>query len=176
MAAGIIDEPRLRGLYDSWRRKRGARAFPSSLDPDLYNLPFRVWPTIGLIDVVRERDAMEFRYGRIVMHPFVAMACDSTGEFLDNALLDRDSYRDYVIGIYRQTADLRSPIYTVNIVTLEGQAPMLTKRVCLPLSSDGTDVDKALVARVFVYEPEWFTYIRPLADGFAETERVVLHS
>ena len=119
---------------------------------------------------------MEFRYGRIGMDPFSTIACDHTGEFLDNALLDRDGYRDYVVGIYRQTAATRLPVYTVNLVTLEGQAPMLTKRVCLPLSNDGMDVDMALVARVFVYEPDWFSYIRPLADGFAETERRVLHS
>jgi hypothetical protein len=172
----LIDDPGLSGLYESWRRKRGNKLFPSSLDLDLSNLPFRVWPSIGLIDVVRKTEAMEFRYGRIGMGPLATIACDCTGEFLDNALLDRDGYRDYVIGIYHQTAATRMPIYTVNIVTLEGQAPMLTKRVCLPLSSDGTEVDMALVARVFVYEPDWFTYIRPLADGFAETERVVLHS
>jgi hypothetical protein len=172
----LIDDPGLYGLYESWRRKRGAKAFPSSLDLELPSLRFRVWPSIGLIDVVRTTDTTEFRYGRIGVGPFSTVACDHTGEFLDNALLDRDGYRDYVVGIYRQAAATRMPIYAVNLVTLEGQAPMLTKRVCLPLSSDGMDVDMALVARVFVYEPDWFSYIRPLADGFAETERLVLHS
>ena len=47
----LIDDPGLFGLYESWRRKRGAKAFPSSLDLELSKLRFRVWPSIGLIDI-----------------------------------------------------------------------------------------------------------------------------
>jgi len=171
-----IDDPGLSKLYNSWRRKRGRKRFPSPSDLDIWDLRFRVWPSIGLIDVVRQDAAVEFRYGRIGMDLSGLFGCDFTGEFLDNALLDREGYRNYVTGLYEQTAALRAPIYSVNLVTLEGQAPMLTKRVCLPLSSDGSEVDMALVARSFVYEPDWFAALKPLAEGFAETERVVLHS
>jgi hypothetical protein len=56
-------------------------------------------------------------------------------------------------GIYREIATRQCAMYTENIFTLDGQAvPMLTRRVSLPLSTDGIAVDMALAGHVFEHD------------------------
>jgi hypothetical protein len=171
-----IDDQRLSELYRYWLDRRGTKRLPSPADFDFAKLPYRTWTSIGLVDVIRSPERTQFQYGRIGLPPIGRFDRDISGEYLDNALLDRDGYRDYVFGIYRESTETRQPIYSANIGVLAGQAPILTKRVCLPLSSDQRDVDMALVARAFVYEPIWLNRFNRFADGYAETERVVLDS
>ena len=58
-----------------------------------------------------------------------------------------------MLGIYAEVAARGRPIYTENTFALENQAlPMLTKRLTLPLSSDGRLVDVMMTGHSFEYD------------------------
>ncbi len=170
-----LDDPDLQLLYEYWRAKRHGRAMPSRADIDPVELPGRLWPALVLLDVVRDGERIRFRYRRVGTQVSEAIGREVTHQFIDEALPARDGYRDYVVGIYRELIAVKKPLYTENLFALEGQlTSRLTKRLSLPLSSDGKTVDMALVALVYEHEkwslPDYFAQ----SSGFREITRRVL--
>ncbi len=125
---------------------------PCRADIDPVELPGDIWPHIMLLDVLWKEDAPRFRYRRVGDVFWRALGQEPTGRFIDEVLPETAGYRGYVVGIYKEIATRRQPMYTENIFTLEGQAvPMMTRRVSLPLSRDGEIVDMVLAGHVFEY-------------------------
>src|SRR3546814_15937663 len=60
--------------------------------------------------------------------------------------LMQGAYRDYIEGLYRRLVEQRCPVYSVSSYD---ERLLQTKRLMLPLSSDGSQVDKVLAAQVF---------------------------
>src|SRR3546814_6417849 len=56
------------------------------------------------------------------------------------------AYRDYIEGLYRRLVEQRCPVYSVSSYD---ERLLQTKRLMLPLSSDGSQVDKVLAAQAF---------------------------
>lgn len=150
---GAVDDPRLSILYNYWRGKKKGRAMPAPEDVDLAELPATVQPNAMLLEVLNEGGRRRFRYTRVGAVFWRTSGKDPAGQYLDDALPETAGYRDYVIGIYDEMARERRPMYTENIFILHhGQSdPMATKRVSLPLSSDGKTVSAVLAAHVFDY-------------------------
>ena len=106
-----------------------------------------------ILEVVRDNGATRFRYRHVGEVFWRASGHEPVGTFVDDVLPETAGYRDYVVGIYQEMAAQRRPMYTENrFILRHGDAdPMATKRVSLPLSSDGVSVDRVLAAHVFDY-------------------------
>jgi hypothetical protein len=165
----------LERLYRYWAAQRRGRAMPSRGDIDPVEIPGDVWPHIMLLDVLWSEDGPRFRYRRVGEVFWRALGQEPTGRFIDEVLPETAGYRSYVVGIYKEMAALRRPMYTENVFTLEGQAvPMLTKRVSLPLSHDGTAIDMVLAGHVFEYGRLERNRAFSLVTGLKEVTRCVL--
>jgi hypothetical protein len=148
----VIGDDRLRLLYRYWRSKRRGGTLPSRRDIDPVEIRGNVWPHILMLDVVWEGCEPRFRYRRVGDVFWRALGSEPTGSFVDEVLPETAGYRAYILGILGELVRRRRSIYTENIFALDGQSvPMVTKRVNLPLSSDGEIVDKVLTGHVFDY-------------------------
>ncbi len=126
---------------------------PSRGDIDPLEIKGAIWPHIMMLDVICEGDTPRFRYRRTGAVFSGALGRDPTGRFIDEVLPDKTGYQQYIMGIYYELCERRKPMYTENIFELTGQMlPMLTKRLSLPLSNDGFNVNMVLAAHVFQYE------------------------
>jgi hypothetical protein len=145
--------PRLNVLYRYWSSQRKGRAMPARADIDPLEIPGEIWPHTMLLDVLWRDGLARFRYRRVGEVVARALGQEPTGRFIDEVLPETAGYRDYILGIHREMATRRCALYTENIFMLDGQAvPMLTRRVTLPLSTDGIAVDMALVGHVFEHD------------------------
>jgi hypothetical protein len=170
----LLDQP-LEGLYRHWLGKKGARAMPRRADIDPVEIPGEIWPYTMLLDVIWSADTPRFRYRRVGDVFWRTGGREPTGRFIDEVLPERAGYRRYVVDIYEETAKRGRPLYTENSFALDGRRePMLTKRITLPLSSDGETVNMVLSGHVFEHgllpRDIAFTLIR----GLKELRRVVL--
>jgi hypothetical protein len=169
-----LEQP-LDGLYRHWLGKRHGRAMPRRADIDPLEIPGEIWPYTMLLDVVWSGATPRFRYRRVGDVFWRDAAGEPTGKFVDQVLSERAGYRDYVVGIYEEMARRRLPLYTENSFTLEGRsAPMLTRRVSLPLSNDGEAVNMVLAGHVFEYGRLARDTAFSLITGLQELTRVVL--
>ena len=170
-----IGDPGLGFLYQYWRGKWRGRLLPSRADIDPTEIPAKLWPSLMLLDVVADDSGVRFRY-RLVGTAFThAFARDPTHEFVDEALPTRAGYRDYIMKLYRDMVALRTAIYSENLFALDGQpVPMVTKRLSLPLASDGETVDMVLAAHAYEYDQRPLEGYMSLNTGFQEIKRVVL--
>ena len=88
----------------------------------------------------------------------------------------RGGYRDYILGIYDEVVRRRAPLYTENLFSfLHRAGPILTRRLCLPLSSDGVTVDIVFTGHTFDYDRAYFEggYVSHIT-GVEEVTRLVL--
>jgi hypothetical protein len=166
----------LDGLYRHWLDKRRGRAMPCRADIDPLEIPGEIWPYTMLLDVMWSGDMPRFRYRRVGDVFWRDAAGEPTGKYVDEVLPERAGYRDYVVGIYEEMARRRVPLYTENSFTLEGRsAPMLTRRVSLPLSNDGEAVNMVLAGHVFEHGRLARETAFSLITGLNELQRVVLN-
>ncbi|HTZ77557.1 MAG TPA: PAS domain-containing protein [Stellaceae bacterium] len=146
----------LLALYELWLARRRGRRVPGRADFDPGDIPGRLWPLVMMVDVCREPERIRFRYRRVGMSFVEALGRDPTGLFLDEVLAVQTPHADYVAGLYLRMIADRRPIYSENIFTVDGKARgKLTRRLLLPLSRDGEEVDMAMVGHVFEYDPSW---------------------
>jgi hypothetical protein len=171
-----IADQRLVLLFQYWRMKKGARAMPSPADINHAMLPEAVRPNLMLLEVVRGGDAPRFRYSHVGGLFWRADGSDPVGRFVDEILPEAAGYRDYIVGIYREMEATRRAMYTENTFVLQyGQSdPMSTKRVSLPLSSDGETVSLVLAAHVFDYGANGDSDAFALVTGLKEDVRAFL--
>ena len=150
---GSIGDPRLWLLYHYWRAKKGAFALPSPEDINVAELPKAVQPNTMMLEVVHQPGLVRFRYSQVGAVFWRGTGKDPVGQYIDEVLPEAAGYRDYVVGIYREMAMQRRPMYTENqFILRHGQCdPMATKRVSLPLSRDGETVHAVLAGHVFDY-------------------------
>ena len=149
IAQSVLPDHRLESLYGHWLGKRRGRRMPARADIDPLEIPADTWPHTMLLDVVWERSRPRFRYRR-VGEIFWRGGREPTGMFIDEVLPETAGYRRYVVGIYEEMARRSCAIYSENSFTLAGRAlPMVTRRVSLPLSTDGEVVNMVLAGHVF---------------------------
>jgi len=171
----VIADPRLQALYQHWSSSRRGRLMPARADIDPLAIPGNVWPHTMLLDVLREDGAVRFRYRRVGEVFWQAMGREPRGRYVDEVLPETAGYREYVVGIYLELVKIRRAIYTENTFTLQRQnLPMLTRRVSLPLSKDGREVDMVLAGHVFEYGRLDLHYAFSLVDGLKQGARIVL--
>lgn len=171
----VLPDPRLEGLYRHWLGKRSGRRMPRRGDIDPLEIPAEIWPHTMLLDVIWEREVPRFRYRRVGAIFWRGLGREPTGMFIDEVLPETAGYRRYVLGIYEEMARRGRAMYTENSFSLAGRrTPMLTRRVSLPLSSDGEVVNMALAGHVFEHNGLAADHAFSLIGNLKELRRVVL--
>jgi hypothetical protein len=147
-----IGHPLLRCLFDYWSEKKGERKLPRRIDIDPIELPAKLWPHLLLQDVYFENGAVRFRYRLVGQHFQDQIGRNVTWTYSDVALAPLGSYGRYVIELFADSVRAEAASYSENMFTPGQQrATTLTRRLILPLSSDGEIVDMVLSGHVFEY-------------------------
>jgi hypothetical protein len=173
-----IGHPDLEFLHQYWVGKKRGRAMPSRADIDPVELPGRLWPNLMLIDVVRKNDTTRFRYRHVGTAFTDAVGEEVTNQYFDEVIPTRGGYRDYILGIYNELLQRRIPLYTENTFTFTRRAaPILTRRLSLPLSADGVTVNMVFAGHTFDYDRSRFEngYLSEIA-GLQEVTRTLLEN
>jgi hypothetical protein len=137
-----IAEPPLRGLYDYWSAKRGTRVWPSRSDI----LPEEIKPLLPyvmLVDVLDDGRHFRFR----LVGTDVAIGVDPTGK-LQHEAVPEGIYRDHITALFRRGAAGPGALYSrsaYDYTRVEG--PRSISRLFMPLSADGTVIDKMLIGQ-----------------------------
>jgi len=139
--AGLACHPHTVALYQYWGRKRGTRVMPSRSDIDPSEMPLGALPGVSLVDVVS--DERRYVYRLVGTGDVEVRGHDPTGKsvmegFFGPSAEDALSCYDEVV---RTCAPLLDP---VPFTTSDGRYVM-EETIFLPLSDDGTHVNKILV-------------------------------
>lgn len=167
--AQAIEAPLLAELYAYWTAKRGARFAPARTEVDPVEIP-RLLPHLMLIDVV-DRGA-RFRYrlaGTVIESRF---GCSMVGRYVDELM--RGRYNGYIHGLYCELLTTRRALYSESAYGPDGNSPLYTRRLMLPLSSDGQTIDMVLAGQIFSYRAAALETVLTAQDRFADSgQRIV---
>jgi len=140
-----VDDPRLVAVYRYWDGLRGGRFAPGYSEVDPVDIP-KLLRYLLVTDVETTAEGRRYRYRlcgtEVEQHFGIAMR----GRYVD--VLMQGGYRAYIEGLYDRLVEQRCPVYSVSSYE---ERLMQTKRLMLPLSSDGRQVDKVLAAQVFFH-------------------------
>ena len=138
----ILDEdPVLRRLHALSRDRAGpGGALPTLSQIEEIELLHR--PSMSLVEVTR--DPLQFRYRWVSSEVAMLLGYDMTGK--TTAAIPDAEARAYVEGLYERAVALRAPLYERGELVLGGRR-VSHRTLLLPLSSDGSAVDKLLIYR-----------------------------
>jgi hypothetical protein len=143
-----IDDPRLVELYRYWRSRCGDRFAPARSDVDPADIP-RLLPHLLLVEVLGRR----YRYRVVGTEVEQHFGCAMQGRHVDELM--RGEYLGYINSLFERVIAERAPVYTESAYPgAAGRRPgnddfLRTKRLMMPLSSDGASVDMVLAGQVF---------------------------
>jgi hypothetical protein len=139
-----IDDPRLRQVYRYWDGLRGSRFAPAYAEVDPVDIP-KLLSCLLVTAVESTPQGRRYRYRLCGTEVEQHFGSAMRGRYIDTLM--QGPYLTYLQGLYDRLVEQRSAIYTVS--TYHQQA-LDTKRLMLPLSSDGATVDTVLAAQVFL--------------------------
>jgi hypothetical protein len=155
-------DTRLHEVYEYWQRKRGFRSMPARRDIEPTELK-TLLPLLMIIDV---EPGPRFRYRLFGTAVVEAFGMDPTNRYIDEVMVG--AYKDFLLGLYNDLIVSKKPIYSTSIYGTKRESRFWTQRLMLPLSSDGTTVDKVLAAQVFIHDSPLKTLTVRLAQDRAE--------
>jgi len=131
------NDPRLNGILEFWNTRRGIRRMPGRRDFD--TLELRQW--LGHLILVGLDENGSYRYrvhGTVLADGYGA---DLTGRRIEDV---RDEDKTRILGQYRTVSETGSPLLVRYERFSEKHGLRRVERLLLPLSSDGTVVDRVL--------------------------------
>jgi hypothetical protein len=155
-------DSRLHKVFDYWQQKRGAREMPARRDIDPTEL-VSVLPHLMLVDVEK---GPRFRYRLFGTAVAEAFGSDPTNRYIDEVMVG--AYKAFLLGLYNDLLVSKKPVYSTSIYGGHREGQLWTQRLMLPLSSDGTNVDKVLAIQVFIHGSPLKTLTVRLAQDKAE--------
>jgi len=138
-----IAHPKLRRLYEYWDGKRGEQKMPSRADLDPLEMIF----IIGNIILVDVLDGSPLRF-RIRLHGTnlsQRVGFELTGKMLDE--MPETEFRELAQESFTRVVSNAEPSYGRRDRLIDGR-PARYETVIMPLSSDGTSVDRLLVGLI----------------------------
>ncbi|MGE5147038.1 MAG: PAS domain-containing protein [Candidatus Eiseniibacteriota bacterium] len=138
-----IDDPLFLGLYRHWDAKRGNRLYPiwSSFDP------LELQPWLGLMSVVEiEAGTGRFKFRIFGQSSASLLNVEMNGRYADEL---PNYVVDTVLKDYNALVAAGVPIYRVHNVGGASIHALTVRRLLLPLSSNGDDLDMILGAMRF---------------------------
>lgn len=140
-----VDDQRLVAVYRYWDGLRGCRFAPAYAEVDPVDIP-KLLRYLLVTDVETTPEGRRYRYRlcgtEVEQHFGIAMR----GRYVD--VLMQGGYRTYIESLYDRLVAQRCPVYSVSSYE---DRQLQTKRLMLPLSSDGRAVDMVLAAQVFFH-------------------------
>lgn len=144
--AQAIQAPLLAELYAYWTAKRGDRFAPARAEIDPIEIP-RLLPHLMLVDVIDGGARLRYRLAGTEIES--RFGCSMVGRYVDEMM--RGRYNHYVHELYRELLATRRALYSESGYGPDGDSPLYTRRLMLPLSSDGQSVDMVLAGQIFSY-------------------------
>jgi hypothetical protein len=156
-----LDDPLLREIYAYWRGKRGARRMPARRDIDPAEVP-QLLPHLLISAVIDGGDRFRYRLAGTAITR--AIGRDPTGKLIDDLI--SGSYCEHITGLHRTVCRERAALFAESEAEMgERDKHFFAKRLLLPLSDDGAQVNQILSLVLF-----HFTAGRPaktVLDGAA---------
>ncbi|GAB4392908.1 MAG: hypothetical protein Tsb0032_10320 [Kiloniellaceae bacterium] len=138
-----IDDPRLSAAYRYWDGLRKGRFAPPYAEVDPVDIP-KLLPFLLVTQVEQDGRQRRYRYRLCGGEVEENFGSPMGGRYIDTMIQGR--YLTYIEDLYNRVVDGKKPVYSVS--TYQARA-LQTKRLMLPLSSDGTSVDVIFSAQVF---------------------------
>jgi hypothetical protein len=126
-------------LYDYWCHIAGSRPMPARSDINPFSVP-KLLPCIGLIDLSEGLGEARFRLAGTRLR-------DVYGEEITGQRIDRvfaGAYANYWHQVHARVAEEGSPLHGVVRGPVQGRDHIVLFWLRLPLSQDGTRVDRIL--------------------------------
>ena len=143
-----LRSPKLVRAHDYWRDKRGSRAMPSRADLHPEEMA-EILGSIMLLDV--SYDPLDFRYTLFGSEIAEQYGDDCTGKSVRE--IQPEGFNDLVWNIYEDALAVAGPI--VHRIAFETKTRRVHfERLALPLSGDGSRIDKFL--SVSEYQKEFW--------------------
>lgn len=130
-------------VYDSLR---GDRAMPTPSDVDPLRLPRELLPHVGLIDV-EHAPKRRLRWRLLGTHITEALGRDMSGRYWDEIYSAEDF--DALSKGPNWAIEHRRPVRVIGTAGFANKAFILAENVTLPLSEDGKQVERLMVAAVY---------------------------
>jgi hypothetical protein len=128
--------PKAVALYQYWNARRGIRSMPTRADIDPVEM--RQWlPRVTLVAV--SVDGRQFTYRLVGTQIVDLLGMNPTGRPVESAW--PDEVQELVLEGYREVVERRAPVFCQQFEGWREDHAPTAWAMCLPLSSDGTDVD-----------------------------------
>jgi len=144
--ADCLDDPLHRQMYGYWQQKRGARRMPTRADIDPTEIP-RLLPNLLISEYVPAGDAGRWRYRLAGTAVAAAFGRNPTGRYIDE--LTKGDYRAFIERIHGVVHDEQRALFCASEYTGPRDLRMSAKRLLLPLTTDGREVDQIISLLVF---------------------------
>lgn len=134
-----IDHPELANLHNHWVAQAGTDRLPgrAAFTPET----LRPWlGHIGIVEV--ERDPLRLRVRLAGVHLVEHDGHDHTGRYLHDVVPPAE--REMVLGSYLRCLDERTPTFESFYTRPDPNRRCLVRRLLLPLSADGREVDQII--------------------------------
>ncbi|HEV3174702.1 MAG TPA: PAS domain-containing protein [Stellaceae bacterium] len=139
-------DPLHRQMYAYWQEKRGRSRMPSRADIDPTEIP-RLLPNLLISEHVAQDGIDRWRYRLAGTAVAAAFGCNPTGHYVDE--LTKGDYRDFIERIHRTVRDQQRALFCASEYMGARELRMSAKRLLLPLTTDGRQVDQILTLLVF---------------------------
>jgi hypothetical protein len=128
-----------RALFDYWLKSAGTKPMPARSDLDPFSVP-RLLPHLGLIDVSDGLDKACFRLAGTRLHDVYGQ--ELTGKKVEQIFSGRCA--NYWQRAHARVIDSGEPVFGVIRGPVDGRDHIVLFWLRLPLSKDGSKVDKIL--------------------------------
>ena len=118
-------------------------------------------PMVNLVDVVRDKDRLRFRFRLVGTEQTEKAAREITGKFVEDAVVPE--FVDRITGNMRTVVEQRAPLYDRFPMPHPKREFIDSERIYFPLATDGESVDMILI--VNGYPGEHDAQIGPAASG-----------
>jgi hypothetical protein len=163
-----IDDPLHRQMFAYWQQKRGTRRMPSRGDIDPTEIP-RLLPNLLISEHVAEGGIERWRYRLAGTAVTAAFGRNPTGHFIDE--LTKGAYREFIERIHRVVREEERALFCASEYTGACAQRMSAKRLLLPLTTGGRQVDQIITLLVFRLGPR-----PPSVIELDQTEGTIEHA
>jgi len=139
-----LDDPLHREIYAYWQAKRGSRRMPSRADIDPTEIP-RLLPNLLISEFVPVGGRWRYRLAGTAITS--AFGRNPTGRFIED--LTTGDYRAFIERIHRIVREEQRALFCASEYTGARDLRISAKRLLLPLTTDGRNVDQIISLLVF---------------------------
>ncbi len=141
--ATVAEEPELWQLHAWWRARAGSGPTPLPVLSHLEEIELLNSGRVSVVEVGHE--PLQFRYRLVSPELSALLGYEVSGK--TTAAIPEPATRAHVEALYERVVRNRAPIYERGELTLDGRR-WTHRTLVLPLSAEGTRVDKLLIFRL----------------------------